>query len=45
MAHLDVGTASMRLTNALTAEEVADGWALTCQAIPSSSELTLDHDA
>jgi 3-ketosteroid 9alpha-monooxygenase subunit B len=36
MAKLLDGTASMHVNNALTAEEVADGWVLTCQALPTS---------
>lgn len=45
MAHLDVGTASMRVNNALTPEEVEEGWVLTCQAIPTSREVVVDYDA
>jgi hypothetical protein len=37
MAKLCEGTASMLVNNALTDEEVADGWVLTCQAVPTSS--------
>ena len=36
MAHLDAGAANMRVNNALTPEEVDDGWVLTCQSIPTS---------
>ncbi len=42
MARLLEGTASMHVNNALTADEVADGWVLTCQALPTS---TLVHVA
>jgi ferredoxin-NADP reductase len=45
MAHLDVGAATMRVNNALTPDEVDDGWVLTCQAIPTSREVTVDYDA
>ena len=45
MAHLDAGTASMRANNALTAEEVEDGWVLTCQAVPTSPEVVVNYDA
>jgi 3-ketosteroid 9alpha-monooxygenase subunit B len=37
MARLVEGTASMHVNNALTDDEVADGWVLTCQAVPTSS--------
>jgi ferredoxin-NADP reductase len=36
MAKLLDGTVSMHVNNALTTEEVADGWVLTCQALPAS---------
>jgi ferredoxin-NADP reductase len=36
MARLLEGSASMHVNNALTAEEVTDGWVLTCQALPTS---------
>ena len=36
MARLVDGTASMHVNNALTDDEVADGWVLTCQALPTS---------
>ena len=45
MAHLDAGTATMRVNNALSPEEVDDGWVLTCQAIPTSPEVVVDYDA
>jgi ferredoxin-NADP reductase len=45
MAHLDTGSASMRVNNALTPDEVDDGWVLTCQAIPTSREVFVDYDA
>ena len=45
MAHLDVGSATMRVNNALTPEEVDTGWVLTCQAIPTSREVVVDYDA
>lgn len=45
MAHLDTGAASMRVNNALTPDEVDDGWVLTCQAIPTSREVTVNYDA
>jgi ferredoxin-NADP reductase len=39
MARLVEGTANMHVNNALTDDEVAEGWILTCQAVPSSSEV------
>jgi hypothetical protein len=35
----------MRVNNALTPDEVDDGWVLTCQAIPTSREVFVDYDA
>jgi 3-ketosteroid 9alpha-monooxygenase subunit B len=37
MARLAEGTASMLVNNALTDDEVAGGWILTCQAVPTSA--------
>jgi len=45
MAHLDSGAASMRVNNALAADEVDAGWVLTCQAIPTSREVVVNYDA
>ena len=45
MAHLDAGSATMRANNALSDDEVAEGWVLTCQAIPTSREVIVDYDA
>jgi ferredoxin-NADP reductase len=36
MARVLEGTASMHVNNALTEDEVAGGWVLTCQAVPTS---------
>jgi 3-ketosteroid 9alpha-monooxygenase subunit B len=36
MARLVQGSASMRRNDALTPDEVADGWVLTCQAVPTA---------
>jgi ferredoxin-NADP reductase len=44
MAHLAEGSVRMRANNALTAEEVGQGWILTCQAIPTSREVVVDYD-
>jgi 3-ketosteroid 9alpha-monooxygenase subunit B len=44
MAHLDEGSATMRVNNALSAEEVDDGWVLTCQAIPTSVAVVVNYE-
>ena len=44
MAHLDAGTVSMRANNILTAEDLDDGYVLTCQSIPTSTELIVNYD-
>ncbi|NQX86886.1 MAG: ferredoxin--NADP reductase [Flavobacteriaceae bacterium] len=38
------GTATMRQNNILTDNEVAEGLILTCQAYPTSEQLTVDYD-
>jgi ferredoxin len=44
MAHLDAGTVAMRENNVLSADEVEEGWVLTCQAVPTSREVVIDYD-
>jgi 3-ketosteroid 9alpha-monooxygenase subunit B len=44
MAHLDQGEVTMRANNALGADEVEEGWILTCQSIPTSREVVVDYD-
>jgi 3-ketosteroid 9alpha-monooxygenase subunit B len=44
MAFLEQGRATMRVNNALNAEEVEEGWVLTCQALPTSREVVVDYD-
>lgn len=44
MARLEKGSAAMRVNNALTTEEVDEGWILTCQAKPTSREVVVDYD-
>ncbi|MHB8465812.1 MAG: 2Fe-2S iron-sulfur cluster-binding protein [Acidimicrobiales bacterium] len=39
MAKVVEGAATMRVNNALTDDEVADGWVLTCQAVPATPSL------
>lgn len=39
------GSASMKINYSLTDEEVAEGYILTCQAVPTSEKLTISFDA
>ena len=39
-----LGRATMRVNNALSADEVESGWVLTCQAIPTSREVVVNYD-
>ena len=43
-AKVKFGSAVMKANYALTDEEVKSGYILTCQAIPSSSELVISYD-
>jgi 3-ketosteroid 9alpha-monooxygenase subunit B len=45
MAFLKEGAVTMRVNNALTPEEVAEGWVLTCQGLPSSETVTVEYEA
>jgi ferredoxin len=45
MAHLDEGSVNMLANNALLDDDLAEGWILTCQSIPTSAELVVDYDA
>jgi ferredoxin len=45
MAHLDAGTVTMRANNALSEDDLAEGWILTCQSIPTSLDVAIDYDA
>jgi ferredoxin len=44
MAMLVEGEATMRANNALTPEEVTEGWVLTCQAVPISPEVSVVYE-
>jgi 3-ketosteroid 9alpha-monooxygenase subunit B len=44
MAMLREGTVSLRANNALTAEELEEGWILTCQAEPTSPSVTIEFE-
>jgi ferredoxin-NADP reductase len=45
MAILREGSASMRANNALTPDEVDEGWILTCQALPRGRSVTVEYEA
>ena len=44
-AKVTTGTVEMKKNYGLTDEEVADGYVLTCQAVPTSSDVVLNYDA
>lgn len=44
MAHVTAGEVKMRANEALDDDEVADGWALTCQAEPVTPDVTVTYD-
>ena len=44
MALLKEGTATMRTNDALTDDEVEEGYVLTCQAVPDTPTVTLTYD-
>lgn len=45
MALMCEGSATMRANNALTPEEVAEGWVLTCQALPKGTVVTVEYES
>jgi ferredoxin-NADP reductase len=45
MALIESGSATMRANNALTAQEIDEGWVLTCQAVPTAREVAVNYDA
>jgi 3-ketosteroid 9alpha-monooxygenase subunit B len=45
MAFLREGTVRMRANNALTPEEVEEGWILTCQSLPTAGTVTVEYEA
>jgi 3-ketosteroid 9alpha-monooxygenase subunit B len=45
MAIVREGSATMRVNNALTPDEVAEGWVLTCQALPRGRTVTVEYEA
>ena len=44
MALVTGGSVTMRVNNALTTEEVAEGWVLTCQSLPVGPEVAIEYD-
>ena len=44
IAFLETGEAAMRENNVLDADEVAEGWVLTCQAVPAGGEVVVDYE-
>jgi len=44
MALVRQGSVTMRVNNALTPEEVEEGWILTCQSLPVGSALSVDYE-
>jgi 3-ketosteroid 9alpha-monooxygenase subunit B len=45
MAHLDEGDVTMRANNVLSAEDLDEGFVLTCQGLPTSRRVVVDYDA
>jgi ring-1,2-phenylacetyl-CoA epoxidase subunit PaaE len=39
------GTVTMKKNYGLTDEEVAEGYVLTCQSVPTSDDVALSYDA
>jgi 3-ketosteroid 9alpha-monooxygenase subunit B len=45
MAFLKEGSVRMRANNALTPEEVEEGWVLTCQSLPFGETVTVEYES
>jgi ferredoxin-NADP reductase len=45
MAMLHEGAVRMRTNNALTADEVEEGWILTCQSLPEGPACTVEYES
>jgi 3-ketosteroid 9alpha-monooxygenase subunit B len=45
MAFMKEGSVTMRANNALTPEEVEEGWILTCQSLPCSPTLVVEYES
>jgi ferredoxin-NADP reductase len=44
MAHVEEGEVTMRVNDALTEDEVADGYVLTCQGLPQSEKVIVKYE-
>jgi ferredoxin len=44
MAKLTEGSATMRANDVLEDDELADGYILTCQAVPDTSAVTVQYE-
>ncbi len=44
MALQHEGTVRMRTNNALTPDEVEEGWILTCQSLPQGSTVVVEYE-
>lgn len=44
MAQIVRGSAEMRINDALTPDEVAEGWVLTCQAVPTTPVVEVVYE-
>ncbi|MBF6170081.1 ferredoxin--NADP reductase [Nocardia blacklockiae] len=44
IAKVTAGSATLRQNNALTDDELADGYVLTCQAVPDTESITVNYD-
>jgi 3-ketosteroid 9alpha-monooxygenase subunit B len=44
MAFLREGSVTMRANNALTPEEVEEGWILTCQSLPTGKTIVVEYE-
>jgi ferredoxin-NADP reductase len=45
MAIIREGTVRMRVNAALSPDEVAEGWVLTCQSLPTSAAVTVEYES
>jgi 3-ketosteroid 9alpha-monooxygenase subunit B len=45
MAFLKEGSVRMRANNALTPDEVEEGWILTCQSLPTAGTMSVEYEA